>query len=135
MKKYLPLLIPLAFFVTSAILVTCNGCSRPPTSSWQTLADDGISFLDHYSPHDQAIALQDNGCHKVKLSNQRATCLVWTKDLPKRLPHRPLNELTNWGQGRAPTPHKCPRGTIEFEIDGLFLECENVGHYYRGTTQ
>lgn len=46
-----------------------------------------------------------------------------------RLPHRAVNELTNWGQGRAPAQNHCPPGTIRFEMDdGLFLEC------YRGTT-
>lgn len=40
------------------------------------------------------------------------------------LPHRPLNELTNWGQGRAPEPSHCPPGTIRLDTDdGLFLEC------------
>lgn len=44
---------------------------------------------------------------------------------PERgLPHRPLNELTNWGQGRAPESNRCPPGTIRFDTDdGLFLEC------------
>lgn len=42
---------------------------------------------------------------------------------PRSLPHRPVNALTNWGQGRAPTPGQCPPGTVEIEIDGLFLEC------------
>lgn len=39
------------------------------------------------------------------------------------LPHRPINELTNWGQGRAPEPDHCPSGTVRLDIDGLFLEC------------
>lgn len=37
--------------------------------------------------------------------------------------------LTNWGQGRAPTPGQCPPGTIQIDVEDLFLEC------YRGTTQ
>lgn len=42
----------------------------------------------------------------------------------KVLPHRPVDELTNWGQGRAPAGNLCPPGTIRFETDeGLFLEC------------
>jgi hypothetical protein len=39
------------------------------------------------------------------------------------LPHRHTDELTNWGQGRAPTPHQCPAGTTEFDVDSTFLEC------------
>lgn len=40
------------------------------------------------------------------------------------LPHRQINELTNWGQGRAPESNHCPPGTFRFETDdGLFLEC------------
>lgn len=40
------------------------------------------------------------------------------------LPHRPINELTNWGQGRNPGPNDCPPGTVRYELDdGLFLEC------------
>lgn len=126
MKKYLPLLLPLAFFATGIILIICNGCTKHLSGdiNFNSQRDDGISFLDHYSPHDQAEALVDAGCHHVKLSNQRATCLVWTKDLPKRLPHRPLNELTNWGQGRNPGSNDCPPGTVRYELDdGLFLEC------------
>lgn len=49
---------------------------------------------------------------------------------PKPLAHRPINELTNWGQGRAPSIDRCPPGTIRFETDdGLFLEC------FRGTSK
>jgi hypothetical protein len=49
------------------------------------------------------------------------------------LPHRAINELTNWGQGRTSATNHCPPNTIRFETDeGLFLECSNVGHYYRG---
>lgn len=44
------------------------------------------------------------------------------------LPHRPVDSLTNWGQGRAPAQNVCPPGTFRFETDdGLFLEC------FRGT--
>lgn len=44
------------------------------------------------------------------------------------LPHRQINELTNWGQGRAPECNVCPPGTIRFETDeGLFLECFRTG--------
>lgn len=48
---------------------------------------------------------------------------------PPHLPHRPVDELTNWGQGHAPELNRCPPGTIRFTTDdGLFLEC------YRGTS-
>lgn len=68
--KYLPLLIPAAFFLVAIILVTCNGCTR------------------------------------------------------HGLPHRPITQLTNWGQGRNPGSNDCPPGTVRFELDdGLFLEC------------
>lgn len=40
------------------------------------------------------------------------------------LPHRPVDQLTNWGQGRTPQANVCPPGTFRFETDdGLFLEC------------
>lgn len=39
------------------------------------------------------------------------------------LPHRPITSLTNWGQGRAPTPGQCPMGTVEMDVENLFLEC------------
>jgi hypothetical protein len=43
---------------------------------------------------------------------------------PKPLPHRPVDALTNWGQGHAPIANQCPPGTIRFETDdNLFLEC------------
>lgn len=49
-------------------------------------------------------------------------------DRPRALPHRPITELTNWGQGRAPEANHCPPGTLRFESeDGLFIEC------FRGT--
>jgi hypothetical protein len=42
----------------------------------------------------------------------------------QHLPHRPVDTLTNWGQGRAPESNRCPPGTIRFETDdGFFLEC------------
>lgn len=44
------------------------------------------------------------------------------------LPHRPIDSLTNWGQGRAPAIHDCPPGTMEFDTEeGLFLECFSTG--------
>jgi hypothetical protein len=45
------------------------------------------------------------------------------------LPHRPVTELTNWGQGHAPPDNHCPPGTVRIELDDIpvFLEC------YRGT--
>lgn len=56
--------------------------------------------------------------------------LLWHYREPHGLPHRPVTELTNWGQGHAPESNRCPRGTIRFETDdGLFLEC------YRSTNQ
>lgn len=52
----------------------------------------------------------------------------WDYQPPPRLPSRPVDELTNWGQGHAPDPNNCPPSTIRFDTDdGLFLEC------YRGT--
>lgn len=39
------------------------------------------------------------------------------------LPHRPVDQLTNWGQGRTPPDNVCPPGTVRFEIDDIFLEC------------
>lgn len=46
----------------------------------------------------------------------------------KQLPHREVNELTNWGQGHAPEANHCPPGTIRMETDGgFFVEC------FRGT--
>lgn len=39
------------------------------------------------------------------------------------LPHRAVTELTNWGQGRAPEANHCPPGTVQFEVENLFLEC------------
>lgn len=42
----------------------------------------------------------------------------------KGLPHRPVDVLTNWGQGQAPESNWCPSGTIRVETDErLFLEC------------
>lgn len=44
------------------------------------------------------------------------------------LPHRPVDQLTNWGQGRQAPTNDCPPGTVRYETDtGFFLEC------YRGT--
>lgn len=38
--------------------------------------------------------------------------------------HRPVDSLTNWGQGKAPAANVCPPGTLRFDTDdGLFLEC------------
>lgn len=46
----------------------------------------------------------------------------------KGLPHRQIDELTNWGQGRAPSENHCPPGTLRFETDdGFFLECFRTG--------
>lgn len=41
------------------------------------------------------------------------------------LPHRPVDQLTNWGQGRAPEGNVCPPGTIRMTepTTGLFIEC------------
>ena len=46
------------------------------------------------------------------------------------LPHRPVDELTNWGQGRAPVRvlGHCPPGTTQFDVDGIFLECYRGQH-------
>lgn len=44
------------------------------------------------------------------------------------LPHRALSELSNWGQGHSPGADHCPPGTIQFDIEDLFLEC------FRGTS-
>jgi hypothetical protein len=45
------------------------------------------------------------------------------------LPHRPVDTLTNWGQGRAPESNECGPGQVRFEIEpGFFLEC------FRGST-
>ena len=58
-----------------------------------------------------------------------AMSLIHANDSPRALPHRPVTELTNWGQGHVPESNHCPPGTIRFETDdGLFLEC------MRGTT-
>lgn len=51
----------------------------------------------------------------------------YRKDRPG-LPHRPVDSLTNWAQGRVPSDNVCPPGTFRFETDdGLFLECFNGG--------
>jgi hypothetical protein len=39
------------------------------------------------------------------------------------LPHRPVDSLTNWGQGRTPSDNVCPPDTVRFEVDDIFLEC------------
>ena len=49
---------------------------------------------------------------------------TWAQPEHKALPSRPVDELTNWGQGHAPAANVCPPGTFRFETDeGLFLEC------------
>lgn len=54
---------------------------------------------------------------------------LYIRSCTRGLPHRPVTELTNWGQGHAPPNNHCPPGTVRFETDdGLFLEC------FRGTT-
>lgn len=41
------------------------------------------------------------------------------------LPRRPVDTLTNWGQGRAPADNVCPAGTTEFRNDeNQFIECQ-----------
>lgn len=68
-------------------------------------------------------------CFEAWLHESRKPDQITPWDRSMRLPHRPVDALTNWGQGHAPTPGKCPRGTLEFDTEeGLFLEC------YRGTT-
>ena len=47
---------------------------------------------------------------------------LWFITEPQTLPHRPVDELTNWGQGRAPGSD-CEAGTTRIEVDGLFIEC------------
>lgn len=50
--------------------------------------------------------------------------LYHSTHMPKTLPHRAVNSLTNWGQGRQGSTNACPPGTVRFETDdGLFLEC------------
>lgn len=52
--------------------------------------------------------------------------ILWTTETVRA--HQQVNEMTNWGQGRAPPTDWCPSGTIRFETDEhLFLEC------YRGS--
>jgi hypothetical protein len=42
----------------------------------------------------------------------------------RALPHRAVNELTNWGQGRVPADGHCPPGTVPYYLDDdTFLEC------------
>lgn len=62
---------------------------------------------------------QPDECYTEANGNSR--CTVHLKH--QALPHRPVDSLTNWGQGRAPTPGQCPQGTVEIEVDGVFLEC------------
>lgn len=45
---------------------------------------------------------------------------------PRHLPHRALTELSNFGQGHNPASHQCPPGTVQIDVEDLFLEC------YRG---
>jgi hypothetical protein len=41
-----------------------------------------------------------------------------------RLPHRPVDQLTNWGQGRNPDRYSCRNGVPFFDAEtGLFVEC------------
>lgn len=39
------------------------------------------------------------------------------------LPHRPVDPLTNWGQGSNPGKDACPPGTIRIYSQDFFLEC------------
>lgn len=51
-------------------------------------------------------------------------CVLASRQAPHALPSRPIDQLTNWGQGRAPDTCHCPPGTIRIDTeDGLFLEC------------
>lgn len=60
------------------------------------------------------------------------TVLVGVFHAPS-LPHRPVDSLTNWGQGHSPL-NGCPSGTLRVETDeGFFLECFSLSHYFRGT--
>jgi hypothetical protein len=54
--------------------------------------------------------------------------IVMLAGCQRGLPHRTVDELTNWGQGHAPAQNHCPPGTLRVDTDeGLFLEC------FRGT--
>lgn len=66
----------------------------------------------HHRPANAMTPAQEDACYSAALN-------CWP------LPHRAITELTNWGQGRAPGVGACPPGTVEFDIDGLFLECFN----------
>lgn len=109
MKKYLSLLIPLTFFVTSAVLLTCNGCTPEPAaykfdraeSCFRTQSKEFCTVINE------------------SLDGEPQQC--WKQHCA--LPHRPINELTNWGQGRNPGPNECPPGTVAFYVEDLFLEC------------
>jgi hypothetical protein len=50
-------------------------------------------------------------------------CFYTRHESPHSLPSRPIDQLTNWGQGQAPESNQCPIGTIRIESEGLFLEC------------
>lgn len=58
------------------------------------------------------------------------TLIYRATHMPKApLPHRAVDSLTNWGQGRQGSTNACPPGTVRFETDdGLFLECFRGNH-------
>lgn len=140
--KLIPLLVPLAFFATAFILILLNACNSKPTSSWETrdvvraINAEGVSLY---------VAPQNDCCETISFPMYEANCgcepsreaikaardaeldkpvQCWGKRCERGLPHRPINELTNWGQGRNPGANDCPPGTVRYELDdGLFLEC------------
>lgn len=51
-------------------------------------------------------------------------CFGSSQCAPKTLPHRPVDSLTNWGQGQNPSKDNCPDGRIALYVENLFLECQ-----------
>lgn len=136
--KLLPLLIPIAFFVAAAILITCNGCTPKHVSDAPSNPFDAWTYGETY------VAPRNDCCETISFPMYEANCgcgpsreaikaareanagrsLRDDPDSVHYLPHRPINELTNWGQGRNPGSNDCPPGTVRYELDdGLFLEC------------
>lgn len=124
--KLLPLLIPIAFFVAAAILVMCNGCTPKHVSDAPSNPFDAWTYGETY------VAPRNDCCETVSFPMYEANCgcepsheaVKAAREANAGLPHRPINELTNWGQGRNPGANDCPPGTVRYELDdGLFLEC------------